>query len=93
MRQGTRTFPAIIMHKIRKVTKTKRKNVIGGFNGMQCLGEASVRLKKGVEIISSASVVGTKEGQGPLGALFDKVGKDDSFGAKTWEEAESTLQI
>lgn len=59
---------------------------------MQCLGEASVRLKKGVEIISSASVVGTKEGRGPLGALFDKVGKDDAFGAKTWEEAESTLQ-
>ena len=56
------------------------------------LGKASIQLSQGVEILSSASVVGKKEGQGPLGALFDKVSEDDSFGAKTWEEAESTLQ-
>ena len=58
----------------------------------QCVGEASVRFREPVEIMASASVVGTKEGQGPLGALFDKVGKDDYFGGKTWEEAESNLQ-
>ena len=58
----------------------------------QGLGKASIRLKEPVDIIASASVVGTKEGQGPLGALFDIVGKEDHFGAKTWEEAESNLQ-
>ena len=58
----------------------------------QSLGKASIRLKEPVDIISSASIVGTKEGQGPLGALFDIVGEEDHFGAKTWEEAESTLQ-
>lgn len=58
----------------------------------QKLGKASIRLEKPVSILNSASVVGTKEAQGPLGLLFDKTGQDDMFGCKTWEEAESTLQ-
>ena len=58
----------------------------------QKVGRASVRLERPVYILNSASVVGTKEGQGPLGLLFDKVGRDDMFGCKTWEEAESALQ-
>ncbi len=58
----------------------------------QKVGKASIRPEHPVSILQSASVVGTKEGQGPLGLLFDKVGRDDMFGCKTWEEAESTLQ-
>ncbi len=58
----------------------------------QRLGSASIRLEQPVYILQSASVVGTKEGQGPLGLLFDRVGQDDMFGCKTWEEAESALQ-
>lgn len=58
----------------------------------QRVGKASIRLEQPVYILQSASVAGTKEGQGPLGLLFDKVGQDDMFGCKTWEEAESTLQ-
>ena len=58
----------------------------------QRLGSASIRLEQPVYILQSASVVGTKEGQGPLGLLFDRVGRDDMFGCKTWEEAESALQ-
>lgn len=56
------------------------------------LGKQSISFDKPPYIISSGSVVGTKEGQGPMGKLFDKVGQDDMFGAKTWEEAESALQ-
>lgn len=56
------------------------------------LGKASMKPEKPVAILNSASIVGTKEGQGPLGKLFDMVGDDDTFGTKTWEEAESTLQ-
>ena len=56
------------------------------------LGKASICYDAPVYIVNSASVVGTKEGQGPLGLLFDYVGDDDLFGAATWEEAESTLQ-
>ncbi len=58
----------------------------------QKLGKSSVKLEKPVYIIGSGSVVGTKEGQGPLGLLFDMVGADDMFGCNTWEEAESSLQ-
>ncbi len=58
----------------------------------QKLGRASICLDKPVYILNSASVVGTKEGEGPLGLLFDMVGDDDMFGCKTWEEAESSLQ-
>uniref|UniRef100_UPI004056DF13 stage V sporulation protein AD n=1 Tax=Acetatifactor sp. TaxID=1872090 RepID=UPI004056DF13 len=61
-------------------------------NANQKLGKASVKLEKPVYIIASASIVGTKEGEGPLGLLFDMVGSDDMFGCNTWEEAESSLQ-
>ena len=56
------------------------------------LGKASVSYDEPVYIRNSASVVGKKEGEGPLGLLFDYVGEDDLFGCNTWEEAESTLQ-
>lgn len=58
----------------------------------QHLGKSSIRLEKPVYITGSASVVGKKEGEGPLGLLFDMVGEDDMFGCATWEEAESNLQ-
>ncbi len=58
----------------------------------QRLGKASVRPERPVYILGSASVVGPKEGQGPLGLLFDVVGEDEMFGCETWEDAESGLQ-
>lgn len=58
----------------------------------QKLGKASIKLEQPVYIINSASVVGKKEGEGPLGQLFDMVGDDDMFGCDTWEDAESSLQ-
>lgn len=58
----------------------------------QKLGKASIKPTQPVYILNSASVVGTKEGEGPLGLLFDKVGEDDLLGCATWEEAESKLQ-
>ena len=53
-------------------------------------GERSIKVPIPVYIRASASVAGTKEGQGPFGDCFDVVGKDDKFGCETWEEAEST---
>lgn len=55
-------------------------------------GKQSIKIPVPVYISASASVVGTKEGEGPLNTMFDVVGKDDLFGCETWEEAESTLQ-
>lgn len=52
----------------------------------------SIEFSHAPYLISSASVAGKKEGEGPLGSMFDMVGEDDLFGADTWEEAESTMQ-
>ena len=43
-------------------------------------------------IISSASVVGKNEYDGPLGEYFDIHDPSDKFGRKTWEQAESEMQ-
>lgn len=56
------------------------------------IGKQSLQFAEAPYIVSSASIAGQKEGEGPLGACFDVVGEDDKFGQNTWEEAESTLQ-
>ncbi len=55
-------------------------------------GTASIEFQKKPRILGAASVVGAKEGEGPLGKLFDQIENDDKFGKDTWEEAESELQ-
>ena len=58
----------------------------------QIRGSQSISFGEAPYLISSACVAGSKEAEGPLGKLFDMVNQDDLFGAKTWEEAESTMQ-
>ena len=58
----------------------------------QQIGTRSLCYSETPFILSSASVVGTKEGEGPLGSCFDVIGEDDKFGADNWEAAESNLQ-
>lgn len=58
----------------------------------QKIGAQSLRFAEAPFIVSSASIVGTKEGQGPLSDEFDMIGADDRFGQDTWEESESALQ-
>jgi stage V sporulation protein AD len=55
-------------------------------------GKQSLSFCQPPGILSSASVVGKKEGEGPLGNMFDVVGEDPMFGCDSWEDAESTLQ-
>ena len=43
-------------------------------------------------ILTSATVVGRKEHQGPLGHSFDYFNDNDRFGQDTWEKAESEMQ-
>ena len=59
----------------------------------QKLGKWSLRFAEAPFILESSSVVGTKEADGPLGGLFDIVGKDDRFGQNTWEKAESSMPV
>ncbi len=56
------------------------------------LGKQSVVFDNPPYIIEGASIVGQKEGEGPLGKLFDVVEQDPMLGRDTWEEAESLLQ-
>lgn len=58
--------------------------------GLQ-LGTQSVAFDKPVHIMSSASVVGPKEGEGPLKDTFDKIVEDATFGKDSWEEGESEM--
>jgi stage V sporulation protein AD len=55
------------------------------------LGRQTVRLQSPPSVIAAGTVVGKKEGEGPLGAAFDYVGEDAYFGEKTWEKAESNM--
>lgn len=58
----------------------------------QQAGQQSIEFQEAPHIISSASVVGPKEGGGPLGEGFDLITPDAGLGEETWEEAESALQ-
>ncbi|MGN1266513.1 MAG: stage V sporulation protein AD, partial [Dorea sp.] len=55
-------------------------------------GLQSIAFEQSPYIVSSASIAGKKESEGPLGKMFDQVGEDNLFGEQTWEEAESTMQ-
>lgn len=56
------------------------------------IGKYSIEFDNKPLISASASVVGQKEGEGPLGEYFDRVIDDPMAGQNTWEEAESEMQ-
>ena len=58
----------------------------------QIKGKQSISFDYAPYIISSASVVGKKESEGPLGKEFDRTSEDNLFGQKTWELAEGHMQ-
>lgn len=55
------------------------------------IGQRTVKLENNPTIISTASIVGPKEGKGPLKNYFDTILDDDLFGEKSWELAESKM--
>ena len=55
-------------------------------------GEFTIQLSNRPVILGYAAVVGKKEGEGPLGQVFDYVFTDTTLGEKTWEKAESGMQ-
>lgn len=54
-------------------------------------GKQTVSFSAPPVIAGYASVVGRKEGEGPLRELFDYVSQDPYFGQKSWEKAESEM--
>lgn len=55
------------------------------------MGKQSIVFASKPVILAAASVVGKKEGEGPLGGFFDEVEQDPMFGGKSWEDAESRM--
>jgi stage V sporulation protein AD len=55
------------------------------------VGKQSVLFNNPPYIIAASSIAGKKEGEGPLGTLFDVIQEDPMFGKNSWEEAESEL--
>lgn len=56
------------------------------------MGQQSIQFEKAPHMISAASIVGKKEGEGPLGNHFDLICEEPMLGEENWEAAESTLQ-
>ena len=55
-------------------------------------GKASIKFDKEPVIMGAASIVGEKEGEGPLKSCFDRVEPDPMYGQDSWEAAESEFQ-
>ena len=58
----------------------------------QKIGRSTLVLDTFPSIMSYASVVGKKEGEGPLARYFDAIFDDTTLGEKTWEKSESRMQ-
>ena len=58
---------------------------------MKKIGTQTYKLDNPVTILSTSSIVGKKESDGPLAKYFDVCLEDEFYGEKTWEKAESKL--
>lgn len=56
-------------------------------------GGMTVLFENPPSVAGYASVVGKKEGLGPLAAEFDIINNDTTFGEPTWEKSESRMQM
>jgi stage V sporulation protein AD len=54
-------------------------------------GKQTVKIQNPLSIVSTACIVGPKEGEGPLKKYFDDIIDDELWGEKSWEKAESKL--
>lgn len=54
-------------------------------------GNQTIMFHNRPRVLSAYAVVGTKEGQGPLGQWFDTVLEENTYGEKTWEKSESKM--
>lgn len=70
----------------------KKKNINSKVEkSYKLAGKQSIVFRHPPYIIAGASIVGKKEGEGPLGQHFDQIIEDPMIGKESWEEAESEL--
>lgn len=55
------------------------------------IGKQTVQFLNPPTILSTSTIVGPKEGEGPLRDYFDKILIDDLYGENSWEMAESKI--
>lgn len=55
------------------------------------IGKQTVRFSSPPSIVSTSTIVGPKEGDGPLAGYFDRILDDDMFGEKSYEKAECKI--
>lgn len=56
------------------------------------LGRQSAFMSADVKIIGSYTIAGKKEGEGPLGQVFDLIMEDGHWGEQSWEKSEIKMQ-
>ena len=69
----------------------KNEKKVGAMTSLH-RGKQSMVFPNRPVVTAWASVVGKKEGDGPLGKAFDLVIPDGKYGEKTWEQAETHFQ-
>ena len=57
------------------------------------VGSQTVELKSKPRIIATYSIVGPKEGEGPLSEYFDEIISDDTLGQESFEKAECEMLL
>lgn len=57
------------------------------------IGSQTVKLEHPPKIIATHSIVGPKEGEGPLNLYFDEILNDDTCGKDSYEQAESQMMF
>lgn len=60
---------------------------------MRKLGRQTYETEEEISVISGVSLVGSKEGEGPLKNYFDFIERDDKMGQKTFEKGERQMFI
>ncbi len=56
------------------------------------IGKQTIKLSNPPSIVATYSIVGPKEGEGPLAKYFDVILEDEFWGEKTWEKTESKIE-
>lgn len=67
------------------------KNLAKDNSANKKTGRQTVIFENKPYIIGRGSIVGQKEGHGPLAPFFDTILTDDMYGEKTWEKGESKM--
>ncbi len=58
---------------------------------MEKVGKQTIKFNAPPTILECSTIVGPKEGQGPLAKYFDQCLTDEFWGEETWEKAESKI--